>query len=249
MPSSRNSATSKNSLLSGRNCAAPRITSKARSCWAWNPLPAACRIWPARRCISASSSRSTNWWRASKPSPPEKCRQSRGVSSTPARSPSPCWGNWKSSSWSGKTWRARANTLHLDLLNLVVCGKQNSEYALTVLHPFEFFAARDDSAVTLAPEGRQILAQCVSTGNSVKDRRAPERGGRTGDECFFRPGFGNSFLVAAPPLGGAANPGCRRLSAGACGDRRLAHVRKSRLNLPHRAAEPQPNDRRIEPRR
>src|ERR1039458_5426491 len=28
---------------------------------------------------------------------------------------------------------------------------------------------------------------------------------------------------------GAANPGCRRLSAGACGDRRLAHVRKSRL--------------------
>src|ERR1039458_79268 len=42
---------------------------------------------------------------------------------------------------------------------------------LTVLHPFEFFAARDDSAVTLAPKGRQILAQCVSTGNSVKDRQ------------------------------------------------------------------------------
>src|ERR1039458_10155816 len=65
-----------------------------------------------------------------------------------------------------------------------------------VLHPFEFFAARDDSAVTLAPEGRQIVAQCVSTGNGVKDRRAPERGGRTGDECFFRPpGFGNTFWL------------------------------------------------------
>jgi hypothetical protein len=41
---------------------------------------------------------------------------------------------------------------------------------------------------------------------------------------------------------GAANPGCRRFSAGACGDRRLAHVRKSRLKggrrqdcLPHKA--------------
>jgi hypothetical protein len=56
-----------------------------------------------------------------------------------------------------------------------------------VLHPFEFFAVRDDSAVTLAPEGRQIVAQCVSTGNGVQDRRAPERGGRTGDVCLFRP--------------------------------------------------------------
>ena len=67
-----------------------------------------------------------------------------------------------------------------------------------VLHPFEFFAARDDSAVTLAPEGRQIVAQCVSTGNGVKDRRAPERGGRTGDECFFRPVPGLANLLYGP---------------------------------------------------
>src|ERR1039458_117446 len=97
---------------------------------------------------------------------------------------------------------------------------------LLVLHPFEFFAARDDSSVTLAPEGRQIVAQCASTGNGVKDRRAPERGGRTGDECFFRPGFEKSFLVGAPPLCGAANPGCRRLSAGAGLVRRFAPGRK-----------------------
>ena len=45
-------------------------------------------------------------------------------------------------------------------------GRVHSEHALrdgtkkqgadAVLHPFEFFAGRDDSAVTLAPEGRQI---------------------------------------------------------------------------------------------
>ena len=68
----------------------------------------------------------------------------------------------------------------------------------SVLSPFEFFAARDDSAVTLAPEGRQIVAQCVSTGNGVKDRRAPERGGRTGDECFFRPVPGLANLLYGP---------------------------------------------------
>ena len=132
----------------------------------------------------------------------------------------------------------------------------------SVLHPFEFFAGRDDSAVTLAgishrhsavmkwrthscvprrhscrrsvptdcpyptsvsrrvstrharvraphdwsiceksglaPEGRQIVAQCVSTGNGVKDRRAPERGGRTGDECFFRPVPGLANLLCGP---------------------------------------------------
>src|ERR1039458_1828096 len=34
--------------------------------------------------------------------------------------------------------------------------------ASLVLHPFEFFATRDDSSVTLAPEGRQILAPCRS---------------------------------------------------------------------------------------
>src|ERR1017187_7487819 len=67
-----------------------------------------------------------------------------------------------------------------------------------VLHPFEFFAARDDSAVTLAPEGRQIVAQCVCTGNGVKDRRAPERGGRTGDVCFFRPVPGLANLLYGP---------------------------------------------------
>jgi hypothetical protein len=79
-----------------------------------------------------------------------------------------------------------------------LCGVRWLRLCRSVLHPFEFFAARDDSAVTLAPEGRQILnlAQCVSTGNGVKDRRAPERGGRTGDECFFRPpGFGNVFWL------------------------------------------------------
>src|ERR1017187_4789005 len=111
--------------------------------------------------------------------------------------------------------------------------------ASEVLHPFEFFAARDDSAVTLAPEGRQIVAQCVSTGNGVKDRRAPERGGRTGDECFFRPLPGLANLLYGPraralgyslspsglrehlfgcglPLCGAANPGRSRLQAAIC---------------------------------
>ena len=67
-----------------------------------------------------------------------------------------------------------------------------------VLHLFQFFAARDDSAVTVAPEGRQILAQCLSTGNGVKDRRAPERGGRTGAECFFRPVPGLANLLYGP---------------------------------------------------
>src|ERR1039458_7656705 len=67
-----------------------------------------------------------------------------------------------------------------------------------VLHLFQFFAARDDFAVTLGPEGRHIVAQCVSTGNGVKDRRAPERGGRTGDECFFRPVPGLANLVYGP---------------------------------------------------
>src|ERR1017187_2314325 len=32
------------------------------------------------------------------------------------------------------------------------------------------------------------------------------------------------ILVAAPPLCGAANPGCRRLSAGACVDRTFSHT-------------------------
>src|ERR1019366_7060845 len=81
---------------------------------------------------------------------------------------------------------------------------------LLVLHPFEFFAARDDSSVTLAPEGRQIVAQCVSTGNG-----------------FFRPVPGLANLLYGPraralgyslsPSGlrdrffcGAANPGCPR---------------------------------------
>src|ERR1017187_1489354 len=68
----------------------------------------------------------------------------------------------------------------------------------TVLHLFKFFAARDDSAVTLAPEGRQILAKWVSAGNGVKDRRAPERGGRTGAECFFRPVPGLADLLYGP---------------------------------------------------
>ena len=110
-----------------------------------------------------------------------------------------------------------------------------TEDVTPVLHLFKFFAARDDSAVTLAPEGRQILAQCVSTGNSVKDRRAPERGGRTGAECFFRPvpglanllygprarALGYSLALRVDSLGcgyaacGAANRGCRRLSGGA----------------------------------
>src|ERR1017187_9422150 len=40
---------------------------------------------------------------------------------------------------------------------------------------------------------------------------------------------GLGALVAAMPLCGAANPGCRRLSAGACRVRRLAATRKSRL--------------------
>ena len=73
-----------------------------------------------------------------------------------------------------------------------------TEDVTPVLHLFKFFAARDDSAVTLAPEGRQILAQCVSTGNGGKDRRAPERGGRTGAECFFRPVPGLANLVYGP---------------------------------------------------
>src|ERR1035441_5777857 len=68
----------------------------------------------------------------------------------------------------------------------------------SVLHLFKFFAARDDSAVTLAPEGHQIVAQCVSTGNGVKDRRAPERGGRTGAACFFRPVPGLANLLYGP---------------------------------------------------
>ena len=51
----------------------------------------------------------------------------------------------------------------------------------------QFFAGRDDSAATPAPEGRHIIAQCVSTGKGMRDRRAPERGGRGGDESFFRP--------------------------------------------------------------
>jgi hypothetical protein len=76
--------------------------------------------------------------------------------------------------------------------HLVVCVRSLAGF---VLHPFEFSAARDDSAVTLAPQGRQIVAQCVSTGNGVKDRRAPERGGRTGDECFFRPVPGLANLL------------------------------------------------------
>ena len=73
-----------------------------------------------------------------------------------------------------------------------------TEDVTPVLHLFKFFAARDDSAVTLAPEGRRILAQCVSTGNGVKDRRAPERGGRTGAECFFRPVPGLANLLYGP---------------------------------------------------
>src|ERR1039458_7586834 len=68
----------------------------------------------------------------------------------------------------------------------------------SVLHLFKFFAARDDSAVTLAPEGHQIVAQCVSTGSGVKDRRAPERGGRTGAACFFRPVPGLANLLYGP---------------------------------------------------
>ena len=68
--------------------------------------------------------------------------------------------------------------------HLVVCVRSLAGF---VLHPFEFSAARDDSAVTLAPQGRQIVAHCVSTGNSLKDSRAPERGGRcrTREPCFL----------------------------------------------------------------
>src|ERR1039457_3757115 len=81
-----------------------------------------------------------------------------------------------------------------------LCGVRWLRLCRSVLHPFEFVAARDDSAVTLAPEGRQILnlAQCVSTANGVKDRRAPERGGRTGDECFLRPVPGLANLLHGP---------------------------------------------------
>src|ERR1035438_5716689 len=111
---------------------------------------------------------------------------------------------------------------------------------LLVLHPFEFFAARDDSSVTLAPEGRQIVAQCVSTGNG-----------------FFRPVPGLANLLYGPraralgyslsPSGlrdrffcGAANPGCRRLSAGAGLVRRFARGRKEPPERRLRARLPAP---------
>jgi hypothetical protein len=69
---------------------------------------------------------------------------------------------------------------------------------LSVLPLLQFFAARDDSSATPAPEGRYIIAQCVSTGKGVRERRAPERGGRVGDDCFFRPVPGLAHLLCGP---------------------------------------------------
>jgi hypothetical protein len=43
-----------------------------------------------------------------------------------------------------------------------------------------------------------MIAQCVSTGEDVRDRRAPERGRRAGDECFFRPVPGLANLLCGP---------------------------------------------------
>jgi hypothetical protein len=70
-----------------------------------------------------------------------------------------------------------------------------------VLHPLQSFAARNDASATPAPEGRQIIAQRVSTGKDVKARRAPERGGRTDHECIFRPVPGLANLACGPRAG------------------------------------------------
>jgi hypothetical protein len=63
----------------------------------------------------------------------------------------------------------------------------------------QFFAARDDSSVTPAPEGRHIIAQCVSTGNREQDASAPERGVRIRAQVHPSPRSGaRQFAMRTP---------------------------------------------------